>query len=121
MKRKHWLIIIVLVKTSILLSQNNRIATASLSVQANIGYNEIEASYAYRFYNFLDIGAAAQLQFSASETLGGTLPSNRSIEWSIDDNNSSVNRYVISPFVRASTPFLCIGKGWSISSFAEPS
>jgi hypothetical protein len=119
MNKKIWILIVCLGWALSAIAQEGTTKNLEISLQANKNYNEIGVAYAYRYFNFIDLGAQAELQFSATKDLGGTLPSDRSVNWSVDESSSRVTRLAINPFFRVNTPRLYVGQ-WSLSAFAEP-
>lgn len=119
MNTKIWIILLLFNCTLSAIAGERPTKNLEISFQANKNYNEIGVAYAYRYFNFVDLGAQAELQFSATKDLGGTLPSDRSVHWSVDESSSRVTRLAINPFFRVNTPQLHLGQ-WSLSAFAEP-
>jgi hypothetical protein len=119
MNTKFWIILLLFSWNLSAIAQERSTKNLEISFQANTNYNEIGVAYAYRYFNLIDLGAQTEFQFSASKDIGGTLPTDRTIDWSVDESSSRVTRFAINPFVRASTPELHFGQ-WSFSAFVEP-
>lgn len=119
MNTKFWIILLLFSLNLSAIAQERSTKNLEISFQANTNYNEIGVAYAYRYFNLIDLGAQSEFQFSASKDIGGTLPTDRTIDWSVDESSSRVTRLAINPFFRVNTPQLHLGQ-WSLSAFAEP-